>query len=311
MQSIIKIIITGNEAGFRIDKILAKHRQLRFLSRSQIKKYHGAGLLRVNDRVLPLKYKVLQGDMVILTIPVTAELEVVAEEIPLNILFEDEHIIVINKQAGLVVHPSPGHSRSTLVHGLLYHCRDLSGIGGVLRPGIVHRLDKDTSGVLVVAKNDFAHHHLVKQFKDRLVKKAYYALLAGCPDKPSGTISTLIGRHPIHRKKMAVVERGGRLAVSHWQVLESFKNNSYVKIRIDTGRTHQIRVHMAYLYCPVLGDQVYGGKKSKCDTVARQCLHASMLTIMHPETEQQMTFKAPLASDMKQQLELFQGEESE
>jgi 23S rRNA pseudouridine1911/1915/1917 synthase len=310
-ESVIHITITAKEAGFRVDKVLAKHEKIGSLSRSRLKKYHSDGFLLVNDQLLPLKYKVLQGDHITIAIPAATRLEVVAEDLPLDILFEDDHIIVINKQAGLVVHPSPGHDHSTLVHGLLHHCKDLSGIGGVLRPGIVHRLDKDTSGVMVVAKNDFAHHHLVKQFKDRQIKKAYNALLAGYPDYINGTISTMIGRHPVHRKKMAVLERGGRLAVSHWQILECFKNNSYVRIRIDTGRTHQIRVHMAHLGCPVLGDQIYGGKKSKCDTVTRQCLHASMLTITHPVTEKRMKFKAPLARDIKEQLEIFQGEESE
>ncbi len=232
-QSTIHIIITAHDAGFRIDKVLAQHPQTGSLSRSQIKKMHGEGHVLVNESIVPLKYKVACDDAVTLHIPIATELEIVPEDIPLDILFEDQHIIVINKQAGLVVHPSPGHSHSTLVHGLLYHCQDLSGIGGVLRPGIVHRLDKDTSGVLVVAKNDSAHHHLVKQFKDRLVSKAYLALLAGCPGYMNGTVSTMIGRHPIHRKKMAVLERKGRLAISHWQILETFPGNCYVRISIE------------------------------------------------------------------------------
>ncbi len=304
----INIRITARESGFRIDKVLARHDKTGSLSRSQIKRYHGEGHVLVNGLVVPLKYKVVCDDQILIVIPEASELEVVPEHIPLDILFEDEHLVVINKQPGLVVHPSPGHDHSTLVHGLLYHCHDLSGIGGVLRPGIVHRLDKDTSGVLVAAKNDVAHHHLVKQFKDRTVSKAYLALLAGCPDYISGTLSTMIGRHPIHRKKMAVLERNGRLAISHWRVLECFEKNCYVRIRIDTGRTHQIRVHMAHLGCPVLGDTVYGGKKAKSDFVSRQCLHASMLTIVHPVSGKSMKFKAPLAPDIKKQLQIFQGE---
>jgi len=310
-DSIINIVITSREAGFRIDKVLARNDNIGSLSRSQIKKYHGDGLVTVNGIAVPLKYKVVEGDEIIISVPEAEELEVIPEDIPLDIIFEDEHIVVVNKQAGIVVHPSPGHYHSTLVHGLLYHCKDLSGIGGVLRPGIVHRLDKDTSGVLIVAKNDFAHHHLVKQFKDRLVEKAYLALLVGGPDYISGTVSTMIGRHPIHRKKMAVLERKGRLAVSHWQVLECFEKNCYVRIKIDTGRTHQIRVHMEHLGCPVLGDAVYGGKKTKCSTVSRQCLHASMLVIDHPVTGEKMKFKAPLASDIKKQLQVFQDENYE
>ena len=309
-ESKINIVIAATEAGFRIDKVLARNDKIGSLSRSQIKKYHADGLVLVNGATVPLKYKVAEGDDVVISVPVAEELKVIPEDIPLKIIFEDEHIIVVNKQAGLVVHPSPGHYHSTLVHGLLYHCTDLSGIGGVLRPGIVHRLDKDTSGVLIVAKNDFAHHHLVKQFKDRLVSKSYLALLAGFPEYSSGTVSTMIGRHPVHRKKMAVLERKGRLAISHWQVLECFEKNCYVHLKIDTGRTHQIRVHMEHLGCPVLGDAVYGGKKSKCDTISRQCLHASVLSIAHPISGEKMKFKASLPADIKKQLQLFQDETS-
>lgn len=305
---VIDITILEQDAGFRIDKVLARHQQIGSLSRTQIKKYHADGLVLVNERIVPLKYKVAAGDRILITIPKAVELEVVPEDIPLDILFEDEHIIIVNKPAGMVVHPSPGHSKATLVHSLLYHCHDLSGIGGVMRPGIVHRLDKDTSGVMVVAKNDAAHHNLVKQFKDRLVKKTYLALLAGYPDYISGSITTMIGRHPIHRKKMAVLERKGRVAISHWQVIECFERNCYVRITIDTGRTHQIRVHMAHIGCPVLGDSLYGGKKAKCDTVSRQCLHASKLTINHPVSGKSMRFKAPLPVDMQRQLLVFQGE---
>ncbi len=310
-QETIELIISSSEAGFRLDKVLAAHASLGSISRSQVKKYHSLGHVLVNGIVLPLKYKVQADDVVVVNLPQVVELELTPEEIPLDILFEDEHIIVINKQPGLVVHPSPGHMHNTLVHGLLFHCSDLAEIGGVLRPGIVHRLDKDTSGVMVVAKNNFAHQNLVKQFKDRVVKKAYLALLAGHPRFAHGTLTTMIGRHPVHRKKMAVLERAGRLAVSHWQILECFEKHSYLRIVIDTGRTHQIRVHMAHLGCPVLGDAVYGGKKSKCDTVNRQCLHASMLNFNHPVSGESLKFKAPLAEDIKHQLELLQGEGGE
>jgi 23S rRNA pseudouridine1911/1915/1917 synthase len=309
--STIDITIAEGESGFRMDKVLARHPQTGSLSRSQIKKYHGDGLVLVNGAVVPLKYKLADGDYVSISIPAPIPLKVEPENIPLEILFEDEHVIVINKQAGIVVHPSPGHEHSTLVHGLLHHCRDLSGIGGVLRPGIVHRLDKDTSGVLIVAKNDTAHHFLVKQFKDRLVKKAYYAILAGFPEYMRGTISTMIGRHPIHRKKMAVLENKGRVAISHWQILECFQNHCYVRIDIETGRTHQIRVHMAHLGCPVLGDNLYGGKKSKVPVVPRQCLHAGKLIIAHPATNRVMKFKAPLPSDFSHPLQSFRDEEDE
>jgi 23S rRNA pseudouridine1911/1915/1917 synthase len=302
-ESIIHIIITAKEAGFRVDKVLAKHESIGSLSRSRIKKYHSEGLLLVNDQLLPLKYKVLQGDQITITIPAASELKVVAEDIPLDILFEDEYIIVINKQAGIVVHPSPGHNHSTLVHGLLYHCKDLSGIGGVLRPGIVHRLDKDTSGVIIVAKNDRAHRFLQEQFKQRRTEKVYLTLVDGAPPTPSGRIEAPIGRDTTHRQRMKVVPPGkGREAVTVYHTLERFREHTLLAAHPLTGRTHQIRVHLAFLGCPVVGDSVYGRRRPTLP-LARHFLHAYRLTITLPGEKAPRTFEAPLPPELQAALE--------
>lgn len=287
------------DQGHRLDKVLHNNAHLAALSRSRIQKLIKDGFIRVNDREVKLSYKVHDQDHISVTIPSPRELLLAPQELPLGILFEDEHLIVINKDPGVVVHPAAGNMEGTLVHGLLHHCRDLSGIGGVLRPGIIHRLDKDTSGVLVVAKTDLAHQNLVEQFQKRQVRKVYLAIVAGCPPMPTGTIETMIGRHPVHRKKMAVLERGGRSAISEYEVVETFPRATLVRLVIKTGRTHQIRVHMAHIGCPVIGDAVYGGKKAQVEGVTRQCLHAAQLTIAHPLTTEILQFDAPLPADME------------
>ncbi len=285
--------------GHRLDKVLHNNAHLAGLSRSRIQKLIKGGHVRVNDRCVKLSYKVHEKDHISVTIPSPKELLLTPQELPLGILYEDEQLIVVNKEPGVVVHPAAGNMEGTLVHGLLHHCQDLSGIGGVMRPGIIHRLDKDTSGVLVVAKTDLAHQNLVEQFAKRQVHKVYLAIVAGCPAEPSGIIDTLIGRHPVHRKKMAVLERGGRTAISEYEVAEVFKKAALLRVVIKTGRTHQIRVHMAHMGCPVIGDAVYGGKKAQMEGVTRQCLHASQLTITHPLTSEILQFDAPMPEDMK------------
>ncbi len=285
--------------GHRLDKVLHNNSHLAELSRSRIQQLIKDGYVLVNDKSVKLSYKVHEKDRIVVAIPSPKELLLKPQELPLGILYEDEHLIVINKDPGVVVHPAAGNMEGTLVHGLLYHCQDLSGIGGVMRPGIIHRLDKDTSGVLVVAKTDLAHQSLVEQFKKRQVRKIYLAIVAGCPAHHSGTIDTLMGRHPVHRKKMAVLERGGRTAVTEYEVVEAFRQAALLRVIIKTGRTHQIRVHMAHIGCPVIGDAVYGGKKAQMEGITRQCLHASQLTIAHPLTTEILQFDAPLPEDMK------------
>ncbi len=296
------------DQGHRLDKVLHSNSHLAEMSRSRIQKLIKDGYIQVNDHTVKLSYKVHDKDHISVTIPSPKKLLLKPQELPLGILFEDEHLIVINKDPGIVVHPAAGNMEGTLVQGLLHHCQDLSGIGGVMRPGIIHRLDKDTSGVLVVAKTDLAHQNLVEQFKKRQVRKIYLAIVAGCPAQHSGTITTSIGRHPVHRKKMSVLERGGRSAVTEYEVIETFVKASLLRVVIKTGRTHQIRVHMAHIGCPVLGDQIYGGKKAQMEGVKRQCLHASQLTIAHPLTTEILQFDAPLPADMKSLLDGFRSE---
>jgi 23S rRNA pseudouridine1911/1915/1917 synthase len=287
------------DQGHRLDKVLHNNPHLAELSRSRIQKLIKEGYIQVNNRDVKLSYKVHDKDHISVTIPSPKELLLKPQELSLGILFEDEHMIVINKEPGVVVHPAAGNMEGTLVQGLLYHCQDLSGIGGVMRPGIIHRLDKDTSGVLVVAKTDLAHQNLVEQFQKRQVRKVYHAIVAGCPKERNGTIETFIGRHPVHRKKMAVLERGGRSALTEYEVIETFKQAALLKVIIKTGRTHQIRVHMTHIGCPIIGDAVYGGKKAQMEGVSRQCLHASQLLIAHPLTTEILQFDAPMPEDME------------
>lgn len=231
--------------------------------------------------------------------PVPATLQ--PEAIPLDILYEDADILVLNKPPGLVVHPAAKRETGTLVHALLHHCHDLAGIGGELRPGIVHRLDKDTSGVMVVAKNETALTRLAQQFKARTVKKKYIALVRGVVTPPEGAIETLIGRHPQHRKKMSAKVPRGRTARTRYRTLEVFPNAAWLSVMIETGRTHQIRVHMAHYGHPILGDPLYGRARTLCDgtPVHRQMLHAATLCIRHPVTRQELEFEAPLPEDMR------------
>lgn len=257
----------------------------------------------MNGRPVKPSYEVQVGDWIEVDLPEPEPLELVPEEIPLDILYEDEALIVLNKPAGLVVHPAPGHPKGTLVHALLAHCQNLSGIGGVQRPGIVHRLDRDTSGVMLIAKTDQAHQSLSTQLKNREIIKEYLAVVHGIFKDKKGTLSTVIGRHTHDRKKMSVFTRQGRPAVTSYEVIEEFPNYSLVKIQIHTGRTHQIRVHMKYLNHPVVGDPLYGRGAKDQALIQRQALHAKRITFKHPVTDHPLEFVAPLPQDMKNLLE--------
>ena len=266
------------------------------------------GLVTVNGEKTKPNSKLRIGDCVKWTVPDPVEASPQAEEIPLTVLFEDRDLIVINKPAGLVVHPAAGNETGTLVNALLHHCKDLAGIGGEKRPGIVHRLDKDTSGIMVIAKNEAAMNALAHQFKERETEKEYLAIVRGIPAPSRGTVNTTIGRHPVHRKKMAVNVRSGREAVSHYEVLETFGEAALVRVKIETGRTHQIRVHMAHINHPVIGDGVYG--RSFHLKAPRQMLHAAKLSLTHPGTGKRIAFEAPLPEDMQRLLEqLREGDE--
>ncbi|WP_028307428.1 RluA family pseudouridine synthase [Desulfitibacter alkalitolerans] len=287
-----KVFVIGPEdLEKRIDIFLS--RVLPKMSRSQIQKLIGEGLVEVNNVSTKANYKLKEHDEVVLSIPEPKELDVEPENLDIEILFEDTYIAVVNKPQGMVVHPAPGNYSGTLVNALLYHCKDLSGINGVLRPGIVHRIDKDTSGVLVIAKNDLAHTNLAAQIKEHSVNRIYKALVCGSIKEPAGIIKTTIGRHPVDRKKMAVGVKNAKVAETHFTVLESFKNYTYVEARLKTGRTHQIRVHMSYINHPVVGDPKYSKGKNNLGFTG-QALHAEVLGFIHPGTNKYMEFKAPL-----------------
>lgn len=260
-------------------------------SRSFVQNLIEEGHVLVNGSVKKSNYKVRLGDQIQVVVPPPRELTVEAENIPLEIVYEDEDLLVVNKPQGMVVHPAPGAWTGTMVNALLYHCRSLSGINGVLRPGIVHRIDKDTSGLLVVAKSDLAHQGLAEQIKVHSMARQYLAIVHGVLFEPSGTVDAPIGRDHNDRKKMAVIFHNSKSAITHYDVLERFRDFTYVKVRLETGRTHQIRVHMAYLKHPVLGDPLYGPKRNPFD-LHGQMLHAKLLGFVHPRTGEYMEFSA-------------------
>lgn len=297
------------KSGQRLDLYLASQLEAEGLTRSRIQQLIRAEMVLVNGIARKAKYLLQVGDTLAVTIPLEVPFAsgLIAEPVAFVTLHEDDDLIVLAKPPGVVVHPAAGHSTATLVHGVLHHCGELSGINGELRPGIVHRLDKDTSGVMVVAKTDFAHQALADQFKQRKVKKIYQALVDGKPIGQAGRVELPIGRHPVHRKKMAVRE-DGREAVTNWRVLERFSQGlTLLELGLETGRTHQIRVHMAALSHPVAGDSVYGRKNSRYPElgITRQCLHAHTLAFSHPRTGENLQFTAPLWPDMLYTLALL------
>lgn len=268
-------------------------------SRAFISEMIRKGDILVNGQCKKPAYILKAGDTIEGGIPDPEPADIEAQSIDLDILYEDDHLLVINKAAGMVVHPAPGHAQGTVVNAVLYHCPNMGEIGGKIRPGIVHRLDKDTSGLLVIAKNDAAHQHLAMQFKARTLQKQYLAIVHGCPDRNAGTISLSIGRHPTDRKKMSVVSRKSRVAETVWTVRERFKEASLLSVGLKTGRTHQIRVHCAAIGHPIIGDTMYGSRKKDIfQAVLRQMLHAWHLEFEHPHTCQRICFEAPIPQDM-------------
>ncbi len=287
-----EIILECDENSARIDAWLAG--KLEEYSRSYIQKLCQDGHITVDGVGVKSNYRLKTGERITARIPEAEVLQVTAEEIPLDIVYEDEHIIVINKPKGMVVHPAAGNYTGTLVNALMKHCGEsLSDINGIIRPGIVHRIDKDTSGLLVVAKNNHAHEFLSKKLKTHDIKREYIALVEGIIYESTGKIDAPIGRHPVERKKMSVNVKSGRNAVTHFKVLDRFPAATYLELKLETGRTHQIRVHMAYINHPVIGDEVYGRKKQRFDTRG-QVLHARRLTLEHPATGELMEFEVPV-----------------
>ena len=313
MKPALLFCIESQEALQRLDVFLSQ--QEKTLSRSQIKRLIEQGQVKVGGKKTKAGLRLKTGDEVSVVLPEPRNLEVRAEPLPLTILFEDSHLLVIDKPAGMVVHPGAGNYSGTLVNALLHHCRDLGGIGGVLRPGIVHRLDKDTSGVLVVAKNDAAHRGLSEQFKRHTPARKYLGIVFGqLPEE--GQVNSPIGRHPVHRQRMSARSRKGREARTHWKVLERFPDFCLAEFRLETGRTHQIRVHLSSIGHPLLGDPTYGGRRGLAaieppalrqglQKFPRQALHAATLGFTHPVAGENLEFSSPLPADMEEVLVLL------
>ena len=288
----IETFINAEESGERIDALLA--RNLPDFSRSQLQKLLEQGMVSIKGKTLKKNYRCSAGDEICITLPELQDVPLLAQDIPLDIVYEDADLVVINKARGMVVHPAPGHPDGTLVNALLHHCGDsLSGIGGERRPGIVHRIDKDTSGLLIVAKNDFAHTALSAQLADHSLHRVYEAIAKGSFKESSGTVNRPIGRHPVDRKRMAVTEKNSKPAITHWELLKSYKGYSHIRCILETGRTHQIRVHMASIGHPLLGDGLYGAPSPE-KGLEGQCLHARELVFIHPRTNEQIHLECAL-----------------
>ena len=293
----IDIMVDASESGIRIDRFLAS--KCGDLSRSYLQKLLKDQQVLVNDKECKANYKVQAEDRICLFLPQLTEPDILPEDIPLDILYEDEYVLVVNKPKGMVVHPSAGHYSGTLVNAVMAHCHgNLSGINGIMRPGIVHRIDKDTTGALLVCKNDASHRDLAEQLKEHSIKRRYRAVVSGNLKEDQGVIDAPIGRHPVDRKKMAVNYKNGKEAVTHYKVLERFGNATYVECRLETGRTHQIRVHMTSIGHPLLGDEVYGSGKNPYH-LQGQALHAMVLGFVHPASGEYMEFSAEPPEDMQ------------
>lgn len=287
-----QFVITEEQEGERIDKCL--NGLIEGLSRSYIQKLLSNGEITVNGIAIKASYRVSADDLIQVSLPPAVTPDILPENIPLDILYEDADVIVVNKPKGMVVHPAPGHYSGTLVNALLYHCEgELSGINGVLRPGIVHRIDQDTTGSVIACKNDKAHACIARQLKEHTIVRRYYAIVHGAVEREEGVIHTQIGRHPTDRKKMAVLDSGGKEAVTHYKVLSHLQKSTYVECMLETGRTHQIRVHMTHIGHPLLGDRVYGSKNDPFH-LNGQTLHAGVLGFLHPSTGRYVETKAPL-----------------
>lgn len=294
-------VISATESGVRLDKYLTG--KLPELSRSYLQKLIADGNVMVNQKQVKANYKVLADDCIEIQIPEPESPDILPEEIPLDILYEDDDILVVNKPKGMVVHPAPGHYSGTLVNAILYHCREnLSGINGILRPGIVHRIDRNTTGSLLICKNDRAHRILAEQLKNHSITRKYHAIVHGNLKEDTGTVNAPIGRHPTDRKKMSTKAANGRRAVTHYKVLKRYGNFTYIECQLETGRTHQIRVHLASIGHPILGDDVYG--PARCPyKLEGQTLHAKVLGIVHPVTGKYIEFDAPLPEYFQSLLE--------
>lgn len=300
----IRLRASEESKNQRLDAFLAS--SLDGLTRSQATRLIESGEVAVNGRAVSKSYKLAGGEDIAVTLPEPEPVEAVPQDIPLDVVYEDADVIVVNKPSGMVVHPAPGHPDGTLVNALLYHCAGtLSGVGGALRPGIVHRIDRDTSGLIIAAKNDAAHQYLSAQLADHTLARTYECIVVGALREDRGTVDAPIARHPTDRKRMAVVA-GGREAVTHWEVIARYPGYTHVRCRLETGRTHQIRVHMAYIGHPILGDTVYGAKKP-VPGLTGQCLHATGLRFIHPRTGEPVELHCPLPPEFTAMLQKLQS----
>ena len=301
-----KYLVPEEQEDVRIDRYLAE--SCESLSRSYIQTLLKNGEVLVDGKAVKASYRVCPGDQVLVDIPEAVQPEIQAQDMELDILYEDSDVILVNKPKGMVVHPAAGHLNDTLVNGLMAHCRDqLSGINGVMRPGIVHRIDMDTTGVLIACKNDFAHNQIAAQLKEHSITRKYLAVVHGVIKEDEGTVDASIGRHPVERKKMSVNEKNGRHAVTHYRVLRRFSGYTYIECQLETGRTHQIRVHMASIGHPLVGDEVYGPRKCPF-SLQGQTLHAAVLGFIHPRTGEYLEFWAPLPEYFEKLLKKLENE---
>lgn len=287
-------------AGERLDKYVTESMEEGEVSRTQVQEWIKSGAVVVNGREVKANYKLTVADVVTVIIPEPEAALIEAQPIPLEVVYEDGDVIVVNKPRGMVVHPAPGHYNGTLVNALMYHCTDLSGINGILRPGIVHRIDKDTSGLIMAAKNDLAHASLAAQLKEHSVTRKYMALVHGNMPHEQGTVDAPIGRDPKDRKLFTVIHKGSKEAITHFQVMERFGDYTLLELQLETGRTHQIRVHMKYIDHPLAGDPIYG--RNKTIGLKGQALHAAVLGFVHPRSGEYLEFQAPIPSDMEREL---------